>query len=329
VIIFDNTEKKMTINVSAKNTSDYSEALKKIETLKQKITQHRFEFTMPTKEADLKINVDIDDDDYYERVLKAKEYLLKGHIFQMVISRSFTTPVRATPFQIYLTLSKLNPSPYMFIFNGEDFSIVGASPEKLVSNKDGYIETMPVGGTHPKSKDKTLDEMKKALLADEKEVAEHYMKMEVGRNDLNSVAEPKSVKILELTGTRAFSHVIHIITKIGATLRKDKDTIDLIKAMLPAAPIAGSPKKRALELIEQLEKTRRGFYGGAICLIDSKDNLLSSLTIRSILVKQGIAKVRAGATIVAYSDPVYESKESRHKATAPLKALKLIEGSFQ
>jgi anthranilate synthase component 1 len=315
VLIFN--QKTLCIAKSVENASD---AIQEIEAIRKKISQP-FHFTLPTKEKEITLQMEMENEEYRDKVLLIKESIRKGEVFQLVISRAFSTPVKATPFQIYCTLSQINPSPYMFLLDTGGFAIIGASPEKLVSLKDGYIETCPVGGTYPKEKGE------KALLADPKERAEHIMKMEVGRNDLSALSEPNSVEILELMGTRTFSHVIHIATRIRGRLRKDRDIIDVLKTMLPAAPISGSPKVRALELIETVEKSRRGFYSGVVCLLDARGNLTTCLTIRSLLLKEGVAKARAGATIVAYSDPQYEFLESQHKASAPIKALKLIEGS--
>lgn len=320
VLIFDHQTKKITIAFSVEN-----EAEADFEGILQKIGKKHPPVNGTKKGKEIVVKANMSDAEYCTIVKQAQDHIDQGDIFQIVLSRTFTTPITSTPLQIHAILDKLNPSPYMFLFETEQFAVIGASPEKLVSVINGHVETVPVGGTQPKNPHQSDQEVAKILLANPKEVAEHNMKMEVGRNDIGAVTVPGSVFIKELRGFRIFSHVIHIVTRIGGTLRKDRDCLDAIQAILPAATLSGSPKIRALELIDKFEKSRRGIYGGAICLLDARGNLNSCITIRTLFIKDGIATVRAGAGVVAYSDPQYEANETRHKAQAALEALRLAE----
>lgn len=322
VIRFDHQNKLITFTVRAE---DKQSASKKINDIKHLIhTPFSSSSSLSNKAKEIDVQTDMNDKTYREVLIKAKEHIRKGEVFQVVISRTFSLKTLANPFQIYTSLKTVNPSPFMFIYETPDFSIIGASPEKLVSVKNGVVEMAALGGSHPKDSSKSDLELGDALLHDEKEVAEHNMKMESCRNDIASLTTIGTLKTIELRGYRVFSHILHIISRFSGNLKKDLDCIDAICRALPSATITGAPKKQAMEIIDQYEVNHRGIYGGAMCLIDFKGNLISCLTIRTIILDHGIAYIRAGAGLVSNSDPDYEVNESIHKANAAIETLKRI-----
>lgn len=325
VILFDHTRKNLCIalNIDAAQT-DYQEACQRLEETLRVIKAQFKESKLSNRKKKLKVSEEMSDSEYIKKVKIAQKHITAGEITQIVISRTFKAPYKGSPFKLYCILQKINPSPYSYLFEAKNFSMMGESPEKLVSVKKGIVETVPVGGTHPRDPLKGDAAVARQLLSNPKEVGEHMLKMEVGYEDIAKVSKPGTVKITELRGTRIFSHVIHIVTRIKGVLSKDRDCFDAIQSILPAATLSGSPKKRAMELIDEFEKSRRGIYGGAICLVDPELNLESCIPIRSIFIKDGVANVRAGAGIVAPSDPLYEANETRHKSAAALKALTYV-----
>lgn len=324
VVLFDHRKKKLFIalNIDPEEI-DYQEACDKLTQVQLKIAQPFVEASSTEKKKQMVVKEEMSDREYMGKVKEAQKHLAKGEITQIVLSRTFSTLFKGDPFLLYCTLQQINPSPYSYLFEGKNYSMVGESPEKLVSVQKGIVETVPVGGTHPRDPEKGDAAVAKMLLNNPKEVGEHMLKMQVGYDDIVKVSKRGTVKIVELKGTRVFSHVIHIVTRIKGTLRQDRDCFDALQSILPAATLSGSPKKRAMELIDLFENSRRGIYGGAICLVDPKLNLESCIPIRSIFIKEGIAYVRAGAGIVAASDPQYEANETRHKSAAALKALQV------
>lgn len=272
-----------------------------------------------------KIHVDTDDQQYQDMAARAKQHICDGDVFQVVLSRQFSINVSAHPFDIYRALRFSNPSPYMFYLEDRDYAITGASPEKLISIKNKVIESCPLAGTRARGNDSD-DYLANDLLNDPKEVAEHMMLIDLARNDLGQVAIPGSVKVTKLKEIEKYSRVMHISSTVQATLREDKDVFDAIKASFPAGTLSGAPKIRAMELIDQLEHTRRGIYGGIICGIDAHGNLDSCIAIRTALIKNGTAHVRAGAGIVYDSHPTAEANETFHKAKAILEGISLAEG---
>lgn len=268
---------------------------------------------------------DMDDAEYGRMVEKAKEHLKRGEIFQIVLSRRFLKPVSVSALEIYTALRMLNPSPFMFLMEGPEYAIAGASPERLVSLNNGYVETMPIAGSRQRGKgeeDKTLEQ---DLLSDEKELSEHMMLVDLGRNDVGRISKPGTVVVKELKTIRRFSHIMHMVSKVGGTLKDGLDALDVLKAVFPAGTLSGAPKISAMEIIDKLESSRRGVYGGAICNIDSRGNMDSCIVIRTLFLKDGIAEVRAGAGIVLDSEPQKEADETQHKARAVLEAIRLAE----
>ena len=262
------------------------------------------------------IAVDKCDKTYMAMVEQAKEHLRAGDIFQIVLSRTFYAPFAGDPFQFYCKLRTMSPAPYLFFFNLGECAIAGASPEKIVSIQGREIESMPIAGTRPKGS--SFSE----LLNDPKEAAEHVMLVDLARNDVGAVSIPGSVKVAEFKAVHPFSHVNHLVSRVTGELDPKYDALDAFKASFPAGTLSGAPKCKAMELIDKIENSKRGLYGGAILVLDAKGNLTSCIAIRTGLFKEGILSVRAGAGIVIDSDPSKEAAETFLKANTVLEAAK-------
>ncbi|PYU26077.1 MAG: anthranilate synthase component I [Acidobacteria bacterium] len=264
---------------------------------------------------------------YLAAVRKSKEYVRAGDVFQVVISQRFSARTLADPFDIYRALRVLNPSPYMYFLKLGDTAIVGSSPELLlkVQGRDAYYR--PIAGTRPRGKDENEDQRLAAeLAADPKERAEHIMLVDLGRNDLGRVSEYGSVRVERLEFVEHYSHVMHLVSTLRSRLRPDVDCIDALAACFPAGTVSGAPKVRAMEIIDELEPTRRGIYAGAILYLDFSGNLDSCIAIRTMVVKRGLACVQAGAGLVADSVPEREYQETVNKARALIAALEVAHG---
>lgn len=269
--------------------------------------------TLP--ESSLKIGpIDVDktDEEFIAMVEKGKEHLRAGDVFQIVFSRTFQAKVEGDPFKFYCILRNTSPAPYLFFFNLKDFSIAGASPEKIISVQGREIESMPIAGTRPKGCPAS------ELLNDPKEISEHVMLVDLARNDVGAVSVPGSVKVVEFKAIHQFSCVDHIVSRIVGQLDPRYDALDAFKASFPAGTLTGAPKIRAMELIEEIENSKRGLYGGAIIALDAKGNLSSCIAIRTAILKGGKMFVRAGAGIVLDSDPIKEAAETVMKANTVL-----------
>lgn len=260
---------------------------------------------------------DLSDSEYGELVEKAKKNIRSGDVFQIVLSRTFKVKIDAAPLQIYRALRQTSPAPYLFFFESTDFALAGASPEKIISVQNGRIESMPIAGTTTATG--SIDE----LLSDPKESAEHVMLVDLARNDLGSVSLPGTVKVASYKQPVRFSHATHIVSRIVGQLDPRFSSLDAFKASFPAGTLTGAPKIRAMELIDEMETSRRDLYGGAIVHLDGKGNLKSCIAIRMAFIKGGAAYVRAGAGIVLDSDPKKEADETRLKANTLFDALKL------
>ncbi len=259
-------------------------------------------------------------------VEKAKQYILAGDIFQVVLSQRLDLKLRAEPFQIYRALRTVNPSPYMFYLKLDKDIVLGSSPEMLVKVDGRNVEYRPIAGTHPRGATEAEDqEIERRLLADEKERAEHIMLVDLGRNDLGRVCEYSSVQVKDLMVLERYSHVIHIVSRITGKLRPEADAFDTLMACFPAGTLSGAPKVRAMEIIAELEPTRRGVYGGSVMYLDFSGNLNSCIGIRTMTVRGRDAHVQVGAGIVADSVPEREWEETMNKAGALLRAVELAE----
>ncbi|OGJ86102.1 MAG: anthranilate synthase component I [Candidatus Raymondbacteria bacterium RifOxyA12_full_50_37] len=255
-------------------------------------------------------------------VTRAKEYIRNGDIFQVVLSQRLCVESKEDPFDVYRVLRVLNPSPYMYFLKFNNYYVVGASPEMLTRIEDSKVETCPIAGTRKRGQNPEQDDaLALELLADEKELAEHRMLVDLSRNDLGRVCDFGTVQVKDPLHVERYSHVMHIVTNVNGRLRKDKTPFDALMSVLPAGTLSGAPKIRAMEIIDEMETVKRGTYGGAIGYLSFNGNLDSCITIRTILFKNNKAYVQSGAGIVADSVPETEYEETLNKARALLKAL--------
>jgi anthranilate synthase component 1 len=269
---------------------------------------------------------DWDRNDFERAVVDIKEHILAGDCYQVVLSQRFTAQVSAAPLEIYRALRALNPSPYTFFLRLGEMSIVGASPEMLVRCRGRELEYRPIAGTTPRGASVEDDErLAAAMRADEKEVAEHLMLVDLGRNDLGRVAEYGTVRVHDLMTVERYSHVQHLVTSLTARLRDGADRFDALAACFPAGTVTGAPKVRAMQIIAGLEPTRRGVYAGAVLYLDYAGNLDSCISIRTMVLRGTRAELQAGAGIVADSDPAREYDECVNKARALVRAVELAE----
>ena len=263
---------------------------------------------------------------FCEMVEKAKQYIREGDIFQIVLSNRLSAPFEGSLLNTYRVLRTINPSPYMFYFSGTDVEVAGASPETLVKLENGVLHTFPLAGTRPRGKTEEEDlRLEAELLADEKELAEHHMLVDLGRNDLGRISKFGTVQVENLRSIERFSHVMHIGSTVRGEIRSSCDALDAVEAVLPAGTLSGAPKIRACQLIGELENNKRGIYGGAIGYLDFTGNLDTCIAIRIAYKKNGKVFVRSGAGIVADSVPETEFEECLNKAMSSLKALQMAQ----
>lgn len=265
-------------------------------------------------------------DEYCAMVERAKHHIVEGDIFQIVLSNRLEAPFEGSLLNTYRILRTLNPSPYMFYFSGSDMEVAGASPETLVKLENGVLHTFPLAGTRPRGKTAAEDaELEQDLLADPKELAEHNMLVDLGRNDIGKISKFGTVQVEKYHEIQRYSHVMHIGSTVRGEIRESADALDAIDAILPAGTLSGAPKIKACQLINDLENNKRGIYGGAIGYIDFTGNLDTCIAIRIAYKKNGKVFVRSGAGIVADSVPEREYQECLNKAAAVIKALKTAE----
>ncbi len=254
---------------------------------------------------------------YHQAVKRAKEYIQAGDVFQVVPSQRVTIPLRTDPFAIYRWLRASNPSPYLFFMRCDDHLVVGSSPEILVRLEDREIILRPIAGTHPRGATEEEDlARERELRSDPKERAEHVMLVDLGRNDIGRVAKIGSVRVDEFEVVERYSHVMHLVSNVRGVLRDGLDAVDVLRATFPAGTLTGAPKVRAMEIIEELESTRRGVYGGSVGYIDYRGNMDMCIAIRTVLIKDGQIHLQAGGGVVADSDPEREYLETLQKAQA-------------
>lgn len=324
VIAFDHVEEKIIIIVNLQADcfeQNYKTALRQLEIMEKIINEQPIiEPELPKLKSEFKPL--FDGEAYGLMVEKAKHYIREGDIFQVVLSNRLEAQMDGSLFKPYEVLRKLNPSPYMFYFSSDDIEIAGASPETLVKLEDGTLYTYPLAGTRPRGEtageDKALEE---DLLRDEKELAEHNMLVDLGRNDLGKISEFGTVKVEQYHNVLRFSHVMHIGSTVSGKIRDDKSALDAVDAVLPAGTLSGAPKIRAMQIINELENNKRGIYGGAIGYIDFTGNLDTCIAIRIAYKKKGRVFIRSGAGIVADSNPAKEHQECINKAKAVISAI--------
>jgi anthranilate synthase component 1 len=274
----------------------------------------------------LKIHAGTRREDYLQRVERCKEYIAAGDIFQVVFSQRFDFAPEVAPFDLYRALRQVNPSPYLYFLRMNDTHILGSSPEMLVRVTGRKLEYRPIAGTRPRGRDEAEDaRFEQQVRNDEKERAEHVMLVDLGRNDLGRVSEYGSVKVKDLMYVERYSHVMHLVSALEGRLRKDLDALDAFAACFPAGTLSGAPKVRAMQIIEELEPTRRGVYGGSVLYADFAGNIDSCIGIRTLLMQGKKAYLQAGGGIVADSDPASEFQESLNKAQAVLRAVELAQ----
>ncbi len=312
--------------------SKYDAAVREIKKTRQLLeepvaAEHPKKSSKTPTRVSLKVSSNFRRPEYLDVVRKAKQYIRAGDIFQVVLSQRFSAKTQANPFEVYRQLRALNPSPYLFYLQLNDVAVVGSSPEMLVKVQGRDVFYRPIAGTRRRGKDEVEDQrLEREMLASEKERAEHIMLVDLGRNDLGRVCEYGTVKVEKLLTVERYSHVMHIVSSLRGRLREDVDCFDALMACFPAGTVSGAPKVRAMEIIEELERTRRGIYAGGILYLDFAGNLDSCIALRTMVVKNGVAYVQAGGGIVADSTPEGEYQESVNKSKALLTALEAATG---
>ena len=325
VIAFDNFRQKivLTVNMSLEEPeTSYNKAVMELRQLVGLLKTGKKK-EEPAGRLTGEVTPLFDKESYCEMVEKAKRHIREGDIFQIVLSNRLSAPFEGSLLNTYRILRTINPSPYMFYFSGTDVEVAGASPETLVKLENGVLHTFPLAGTRPRGKTEEEDKaLEVELLNDEKELAEHNMLVDLGRNDLGKISKFGTVRVEKLHSIERYSHVMHIGSTVRAEIRDDCDALDAIEAVLPAGTLSGAPKIRACQLIGELENNKRGIYGGAIGYIDFTGNMDTCIAIRIAWKKGGKVFVRSGAGIVADSVPEKEYEECINKAKAVVNAMK-------
>ena len=337
LLVFDHVNHQIKVVANAYIDDDvdvaYQGALDRIDATIAKLkrpllvnpTQKRSDDAQPTQ-----MTSNFTKEAYEDIVLRAKEYIAAGDIIQVVPSQRFRVPVSVDAFEVYRALRTVNPSPYMYYLKLGALRLVGASPEMMVRVEDGLAEMRPIAGTKPRGKTPAEDAaLSEELLADPKERAEHVMLVDLGRNDLGRVCEYHTVRVSEMMVIERYSHVMHIVSHVEGALREGQTAFDVIRACLPAGTLSGAPKIRAMEIIDELEPTRRGTYGGAVGYFSFSGSTDTAITIRTLVIKDSVAYVQAGGGIVADSVPETEYEETLNKAQAVLNAIKLAEAGLE
>ncbi|EHO49946.1 putative anthranilate synthase component I [Lachnospiraceae bacterium oral taxon 082 str. F0431] len=325
VIAFDNVKQKIILITNIELDKDirveYEKALQRLNSIKELLYTGKKSFEGGKLLGE--VTPLFSKDEFSDMIGKAKHHIKEGDIFQIVLSNRLQANFEGSLFDTYRVLRTVNPSPYMFYFSGTDVEVAGASPETLVKLEDGILHTFPLAGTRPRGKSEKEDkELETELLADEKELAEHNMLVDLGRNDLGKISKFGSVVVEKFHSIERYSHVMHIGSTVRGEIRPEYDALNALEAVLPAGTLSGAPKIRACQLIEELENNKRGIYGGAIGYIDFTGNMDTCIAIRLAYKKNGKVFIRSGAGIVADSDPDKEYMESINKAGAVVDALK-------
>jgi len=308
----------------------YEQAVQKIDELSKRLRDPNpiLAPELNPSASDIKFESNFTQKEFEQCVDRSKEYVVAGDVIQVVVSQRFSTSYDQDPFLLYRVLRGLNPSPYMFYLQFPEATIVGSSPELMVRCDEGDVEIRPIAGTRPRGKTTQEDlQLEKELLNDPKERAEHVMLVDLARNDIGRVCETSTVKVQDFMSIEKYSHVMHIVSSVVGKLKKGEDAFSLLQASFPAGTVSGAPKVRAMQIIEELEKSKRGPYAGTVCYFSYSGNLDSAITIRTLVVKDKKVWIQAGAGIVADSNPTKEYEESVIKAKALLKAVSIAKGS--
>jgi len=335
LLIFDNVAQTIKIvsnaHVNSENIEEsYNQAVKNIDAIEKKLRTslpvNVNNESSPKIDSLKRIESNFEKEHFINAVQKIKNYILEGDVIQVVLAQRLKFNISKDPFAIYRALRSINPSPYMYYLKFGDLKIVGSSPEILVRLEDEKIEVRPIAGTRKRGQSEEEDQaLENDLLSDEKELAEHIMLVDLGRNDVGRVAKTNSVSVNEKFTIERYSHVMHIVSNVQGELKKDFDGYDVLAATFPAGTLSGAPKVRAMEIIEELEPTRRGLYGGAVGYISFNGNMDTAIAIRTLLIKNNTAYLGVGAGIVADSVPENEFEETMNKGKALLKAIELAE----
>jgi anthranilate synthase component I len=302
----------------------YARAVETIAEVRERLREPVPVSEASARDAEVRFESNMTRDQFEATVSRIIEYIRAGDAFQVVPSQRFTAPAPVEAFSIYRGLRTVNPSPYMYFLDFGDFQIAGASPEPLVKVTGRHVETRPIAGTYPRGVDEEEDRRQaERLLQDPKERAEHVMLVDLGRNDLGRVCEYGTVAVDELMVVETYSHVLHIVSQVSGTLRKEISAMDVLRSVLPAGTLSGAPKVRAMQIIDELEQHKRGPYGGAIGYLSYTGDLDTAIHIRTVVVKDGLVHVQAGGGTVADAQPAYEYNESVNKAKAVFRAVEL------
>jgi anthranilate synthase component I len=334
ILVFDNLSGKMLLLTHANPEEDnaYNLAVGRLDDLANKLREMKArpaKHTKPLRVRESDFVSGFTEDGYKNAVLKAKEYITDGDIMQVVLSQRMSIPYSAPPLDLYRALRCLNPSPYMFYLNLEDFHIVGSSPEILVRLEDDQITVRPIAGTRKRGATPELDlELEQELLADPKELAEHLMLIDLGRNDTGRVAEIGTVELTDKMIVERYSHVMHIVSNVTGQLQSGNNAFDVLAATFPAGTVSGAPKIRAMEIINELEPVKRGVYSGAVGYISWSGNLDTAIAIRTAVIKDNMLHIQAGAGIVYDSIPQSEWDETMNKGRAVFRAVSMAEAGL-
>jgi len=334
VLAFDHVRHRILIIANARISGDedleslYQFACAKVEFVEREL-ERALSKTVPPSGRPLEVTSNVTREEFEARVKTAKEYIAAGDIYQVVLSQRFEAAIDADPFTVYRALRHVNPSPYMYFLRVGGRSIVGSSPEMLVRVEGRQVQTHPIAGTRPRGRTEEEDvRLGEELKRNEKERAEHVMLVDLGRNDIGRVAKYGTVRVPTYMTLERYSHVMHLVSVVEGKLDDQHDRLDALVACFPAGTVSGAPKVRAMEIIAELEDSRRGVYAGAVGYLDFAGNLDFCITIRTVLIENGRAYVQAGAGIVADSNPTAEYEETKDKARAVLRALELAQNGL-
>ena len=333
VAVFDNLKNKLHLIVLIDSKDQIDAAEKRLNELEEKL-KHPLpfqDFKKPEKSiSESDFISGFGEDDFKRSVQKAKKYIEEGDIMQVVCSQRMSLPFTADPVALYRSIRQLNPSPYMYYLNLQDFHIVGSSPEILARLEDNKVTVRPIAGTRRRGKDELDDiAMEEDMVNDPKEIAEHLMLIDLGRNDVGRIAEPGSVNVTEKFGVERYSNVMHMVSNVEAKIKKELSAIDLFRATFPAGTVSGAPKIRAMEIIDEFEPVKRGIYGGAIGYLSWQGNMDMAIAIRTAVIKDEMLYIQAGGGWVADSVPDLEWKESLNKGRAIFKAAEMVQEKLE
>ena len=331
VAVFDNLNNRLHLIVLSKSESkeDISSASERLKELSDKlltplVQNNSEEINNPVTEKDFVSG--FGEKEFKKSVEKIKEYIKAGDVMQVVCSQRMSVPFTSDPVELYRSIRHLNPSPYLYYLNLEEFHIVGSSPEILARLENGEVTVRPIAGTRRRGKDDIDDiAMEEDMVNDPKEIAEHLMLIDLGRNDIGRIAEPGTVEVTQKYGIERYSHVMHMVSNVRAKLRKGLKSMDVFRATFPAGTLSGAPKIRAMEIIDEFEPVKRGIYGGAIGYFSWQGNMDMAITIRTAIIKDDVLYIQAGGGFVADSDPELEWKESLNKGRAIFKAVEMVQ----